>query len=361
MLVFWLSCLAGSGQGIASSAFLEQLKASFTRWDLDRNGQLSVQEIDKAVANPEVKGAAAAVAAALRRAAHNKSYELPQLTLANLTQMVPYDKTRTKLPDLESLYSAAFTRIAQANHELFPAGPPDLAKLHQGRLGDCFCLAPMGAMINRDPKQVMQMFSPGRDGTCTVNFGGKQSVKVLMPTDAEIAVMASTEGDGVWLNVYEKAIGLARSKQGDDPANAINVVNKGGSAGTMVAFVTGHEIKRISCSPWRDPKVTEAERKQQLEELRAALVSNQQKRRLICGGTGASRKIPAILGNHAYAILHYDIQTDLITLWNPNGNTFHPKGPAGLVNGYETVNGRFTLPLTELVIFFGGFSFEQDQ
>lgn len=351
--------LFAGAEARSDSAFVQQVQANFPAWDLNKDGKLTVEEIDKAVANPKVKGPAAAAAAALRRAAHSKSRELPVVTLANLPQLDAQKESKTL--SLESMYTSALERIGKTNRELFGGGPPDLSKLHQGRLGDCFCLAPMGALINRDPKQVMQMFTLGTDGTCTVNFGGKNSVKVTMPTDAEVAVMANTGGDGVWLNVYEKAIGLSRSKPGDDPANAINVVSKGGSAGTMVAFVTGHEIERFSCTPWRDTKVSEAERKQKLEELRGKLVATQQKRRLICGGTGGGIKVPGIVGNHAYAILNYDVRSDLITLWNPQGNTFHPKGAPGLTTGYETVSGRFTLPLPELVTFFGGFSFEQDK
>ena len=40
------------------------------------------------------------------------------------------------------------------------------------------------------------------------------------------------------------------------------------------------------------------------------------------------------------------------------GQTFHPKGEAGLTNGYETDHGRFKLPLAEAYQFYTSFTFE---
>jgi hypothetical protein len=360
MVVVLITCSASMA---SATEFLDQVKANFAGWDANHDGKLSKDEIDAAISNPKVMGKAAAAAACLRRAVHSKTANTPDLTLEMIAQMSPHNKG-DKTPDFDGMYDAALARIQKSNKDLFASGTPSLTTLRQGRLGDCFCLAPLGAMVNRDPQQVVDMFSPapGSPGMVTVTFGGKRKVTVPMPTDGEIAIMASTGSDGVWVNAYEKAVGVARAKtdeNGNTP-NPLNVVTKGGSAGVMVEFVTGHQIKRFSCSPWRDAKTDEAKRAKLLTELRAMLTEYQSKKRLICGGTGPGVKVPGAVSNHAYAILHWDAAKDEVTLWNPQGITFKPKGPAGLENGYEVTNGKFTVPLTQLVTWFGGFSFETD-
>jgi hypothetical protein len=74
----------------------------------------------------------------------------------------------------------------------------------------------------------------------------------------------------------------------------------------------------------------------------------------IASGVG----VPGVPGLHAYAILNFDAPRDEVMLWNPIGGSFHPKGPEGLRHGYPVAHGQFRVPLTELVQFFGGFSFE---
>src|SRR5204863_376373 len=81
-------------------------------------------------------------------------------------------------------------------------------------------------------------------------------------TDAEIAMTSSNESDGLWVNVYEKAAGQARNDlkpDGERLGSAIDALAKGGSAGTMLAFITGHEIVRFSCKFAKEEKTTPRE------------------------------------------------------------------------------------------------------
>lgn len=303
---------------------------------------------------------AAAAVVSLRRGVRSKSYKGGPLTIDNLAQMVPKPKSAgISIPDFAGMYASALEKIQKSRRELFASGAPRLDSFKQGKLGDCFCLAPLGAMIHRDPLQVVKMFTPNADGTVAVQLGLRK-VTVPMPTDGELAIMASTGHDGLWANAYEKAVGEARgvkSESGEKPLG-FNVITKGGSAGVMVETITGHQITRFSCSPWRDAKADQARREELLADLRSQLVAAQKERRLICGGTGTNARPPGIVGNHAYAILAYDPARDMVTLWNPQGANFKPKGPDGLEHGYTSVNGRLDVPLSQLVAFFGGFSFE---
>ncbi|OWK43731.1 hypothetical protein [Fimbriiglobus ruber] len=69
---------------------------------------------------------------------------------------------------------------------------------------------------------------------------------------------------------------------------------------------------------------------------------------------------PGIASQHAYGVIGYDAKTDHVTLWNPWGNTFDPKGPAGLKNGYPTKGGVCTMPLMEFVQVYRTLFYETD-
>lgn len=340
-------------------AFADRVKASFAGWDADKDGTLTREEIDRAVADPAVKGADAAAVVALKRAVRNTKYKLPPLTRDAVVGLAANPgKDR---PDLGGMYSAALDRIAGAERELFPKGVPSLDTLHQGKLGDCFCLAPLGSMVCRDPKDVVKMIRKQPDGSYLVRLGARD-VPVPAPTDAELALTAAGGPDGVWVNVYEKAVGLVRVEKakadGAASPSLIDLLAKGGSAGTTIELVTGHAIERFSCRFAKDEAVGEKERAGKLDELRKQLTAAFAEKRLVTCGTASGVTTPGVHGNHAYAVVGYDVKADEILLWNPHGQTFTPKGKPGPENGYPTKDGRFRLPLPEFVRTFAGVAFE---
>jgi len=148
-------------------------------------------------------------------------------------------------------------------------------------------------------------------------------------------------------------------------ATPYNVVTKGGSAGAMMSVLTDHQIKRWSCKDWREAQANPARQTELLDSLRHQLVAAFAEKRLVTGGTNrlaeGQKGPPAITFNHGYAVLGFDAEKDLVRLWNPHGEDFTPKGEAGLAHGYATTKGEFDTPLKELVTFFGGFAFEQEQ
>ena len=340
-------------------AFADQAKAAFAKWDADGNGTLTREEIDRGVADPRVKGPEAAAVVALKRAVRNKKYTLPPLTkdaVAGLAANPGKDR-----PDLQAMYSAALDRITKADRELFPKGAPGLDTLRQGKLGDCFCLAPLASMVCRDPADVVRMIRPKPDGSYLVNLGARE-IAVPPLTDSELALTASAGPGGVWVNVYEKAVGLVRVEKaradGQASPSLIDLLGKGGSAGTTIELVTGNPIVRFSCKYAKDPKTTGREREGKLAELRKLLSSAFAEKRLVTCGTAGGVTTPNVDGNHAYAVVGYNSKSDEILLWNPHGQTFTPKGAAGAKTGYPTKNGRFRVPLSEFVQIFSGVAFE---
>jgi thiol-disulfide isomerase/thioredoxin len=340
-------------------AFFKAVSSNFLAWDKDHNQTLSVEELDAAIENPANQSQAAAALAALKRASRSTNYTLPPLTLLNIHQLAT-NTPATNRANLQALYRQCFKLLSGAtNREFFASGLPQLGTVHQGRMGDCFCLAPLGAMIHRDPREVASLFSVQADGRVVVEFGGGP-VSVAPPTDAELAMTSGNSHDGVWINLYEKAIGQVRNnqvapeKRSDLPIDAIA---KGGSEGRILAYLTGHRVNGFGFKFAKDHAISDAARAAKLDELRIKLAAATREKRLMACGT-EKPATPGISPKHAYALLEYDAKADTVDLWNPHGGNFKPKGPPGLSNGYAMKNGLLTVPLAEFVQQFSGMSFE---
>jgi len=334
--------------------FVASVQKNFARWDLNHDGTLSPSELDAAVADPLTINENAAAAATLKRASRLTKAPLPPLTPDNIATL-----TEQSRPDLARMFRDGLKRIASAtNRNLFADGLPKLETIHQGKLGNCFCLAPLGALVGRDPAQVAGMFSRQDNGNYRVQFG-KKSVEVAPPTDAEIAMTSSNEDAGIWVNLYEKALGVARNedrpleKRVDLPIDA----ERGGSAGTMLAYITGHEIARFSFRFAKEPASATNDFTAKLTDLRKQLAEAVQTHRLMTCGT-IKPTTPGLTPSHAYAVLGYDTTGDSVRLWNPHGQDFQPNGAPGPESGYATTNGVFQIPLEQFVRQFSGMAFE---
>jgi hypothetical protein len=335
--------------------FIASVQKNFARWDLNRDGILSSNELDVTVADRQITNENAAAVAALKRASRQTKIVLPPLTLENITAL-----TAQRQPDLSQMFRDGLRRIAGAtNRNLFTEGLPKLETIHQGRLGNCFCLAPLGAMVHRNPAQVAEMFSAESNGNYCVRFGSK-SVVVAPPTDTEIALTSSNEHEGIWVNLYEKAVGTARNEDRPPERRAdlpLDVIARGGSAGTILAYITGHDIERFSFKFGKAPASATNDLSAQLDTLRKKLSEAVRQRRLMTCGTVKSTTA-GLTSNHAYAVLNYDAAGDTVRLWNPHGENFQPKGVSGPENGYPTTKGVFEISLAEFVKQFNGMAFE---
>jgi hypothetical protein len=362
-LVLLSTQLASAQPPKAPPPFAEVVAESFALWDANKDGELSLEEVNRAVINPSVKGAEAAAVAALRRGIRGAKDGLPKLTLAELKAEASVKGGTAKHPDWNSLYHSAYDRIAGTNRELFPKGKPTLEAVSQGRMGDCFCLAPLGAICHREPTDIVSMIRPKKDGSFEVKIG-TEWVSVPAPTDAELALSGKAKDDGIWVNVYEKAVGewkVSKLPEKDRPVTSLDILTKGGSAGTMLAAVTGNTIERFTLTAFKGTKTNAVEQEKLLKELRVKLEKAFAEKRCVTTGTNATLdvKTPNINTNHAYAVLGYDKETDRLLVWNPHGQTFKPRGAEGLVEGYVTTNGQFRIPLGDFARLFAGLAFEQ--
>lgn len=428
-----LALVAPSALGQAAGKrphFSEVIKAQFASWDSDNDGTLSPAEVDKACVDPALTGSAAAAAAAIKRIVRSEKFELPPLTLEYLGTARPLRPARASpgldsdredstehttrpdgqdmpspadslpgriarpaspVPDFHGRFVQCLTRIEKTDRDLFKSERGvTIDHCHQGPLGDCFLVAPLGGLAKRNPAAFKDMITPltGDEGY-NVKFGNGRTVRVSPLTDAEIAISSTTGDkggqDGLWLAVLEKAYGSLRRE--DNPArhemeSATDAIAKGGSSAGVIQMLTGHRTERIVLKRARKGWIPEEfdRNKRRIapaagtvpmepagdvdvlaSKVRAGVKAAMDAGRLVATGTGQEHQPPGISGKHAYAVIGYDAPEDTLTLWNPHGNTFKPKGEPGRAAGYPTKAGIFAIPVKDFVRVFIGVTIETDK
>jgi len=336
------------------------LAAHFPRWDRNHDGVLDLSEVHAVIEDHSTRGYEAAVIVVVGRRM-SREEDKDHLSRAQLLALA---RERSFQKDVSSTYK----RLENVDRDLFLPGDPDLSTFHQGRLGDCYLLSPVAALVHRDPQSIRAMIQPVPKGGYEVAFGDGQRVEVPPLTDAELLLGARMDSrHGTWLAVIEKAYGLIREgrlakKTGvrPDPRTTVpdEMVGTGGRSADIIALLTGHRAQVLG-----NFGVSTT-----IGQVHETLATMMQQRRLACAGTpkftaspGGPARVPGISYHHAYAVFGYDSDRRQVTLFNPHGNGFEPKGHPGQANGYPTQHGVFTIPLQDFVNIFQHMSCETDQ
>lgn len=391
----------------SQTPFVKSILAHFSAWDTNHDGQLSPEEIDALMKDPDIHGDAAATVSALKLITRGSKGRLPPLTveyfekyntqvagiLAQETAGDLVDATNAAageegdIPAAKPIGSAAKwdryfiagkKRLETAGQGQWSTSKFDLGRVKQGALGDCFFIASLGSVLSHRPERIKKLIQQQPDGSYKATFEGVPTFTVPKLTDAEIAV-SSSSGEGAFLAVFEEAYGKYRAliKGGTADVEGTDILTHGGDSAPTLQALTGHDTQRIVFP--RTVEARAAARDKVLPKVRLLLIHNMQHHLAITAGgvVGVSARSvrigertavtpqgtlpidpPDIQRNHVYAIVDYDAKTDRVTFWNPHGETFQPKGEPGLKHGYVTKHGKFTLPLTEAYQFYGSFTFE---
>jgi len=356
-----LSFDRASAEPTANSPFLHQVKQHFVAWDLDEDGELSKNEIELAVHNPDVRGEAAACAAALRRGVRGIRGLAP-LSLEEISETLKPDRSDDKpQPNFERKYAWALEKITTARKELFAEGSPHIEAISQGKLGDCFLLVSLGTCAHCDPDRLKRMMQPAGNGKVRITLGSGRTMELDAPTDAELAIGATTRNTGCWASMYEKAIGTVMIEKSTRYVTPLDRIGIGGTPHIPLEILTGHDVRRHGCELYREPVDENGASLADLAPLREDLKAAFAEGRLVVGGCGPKGKQTLVSGiyyNHSYGVLDYDEESDTVLFWNPFGHKRTPQGPEGLKYGYTTSHGKFRVPLAEAVMWFGSFSIE---
>lgn len=336
--------------------FTTRARAVFPVIDTDHDGFVSGSEIDDSITHRAIRGENAAAVAVLKRL----QAELEELsddewgdendgvTLADLTA---YERTgsvpRSLRERTEAWYAAYRGRITGASHALMPNGTPSVDAIQQGGLGDCFFLAAIGSLVQRDPGAVARMVTDNGDGTYTVTFPGQSPVTVSAPTDAELALYARSGADGMWLTLLEKAYGRIQDDDASVPNEGADALI-GGSLGSGVAFVTGHGTNTDMLSATDSP-ITAARLTAAFDEGR--IVTAGIRKGIMADDTGG---LPM---GHAYSVVAWNPGSQRLTLRNPWGHQELTDTSGNARDGRD--DGTFELTLDEFYEHFTLICYEE--
>jgi hypothetical protein len=337
------------------AAFIE---AQFPQWNGNHDEILDLQAINKQIENQSVRGLEAAVIVTIFR----QIFESGKSDRSSVTRQELFASAADS--EFQKAVHGASRKLETLDRHLFLAADPNLLSFHQGRVGDCYLLATIAAAVHRNPQAIRDMIRPEKNDAFEVVFGDGQKIRVPALTDSELLLGARMDdAHGIWLAVLEKAYGIIREhkkteKTGEpvDPKeNAPEELIGGGRAGPIISLLTGHETE-IARNTKRNNKKDILLTNDQLNDLLVRLIRD---RRLMCTGVPRDgKRPPGIAGGHVYAVIGYDSARRQLTIFNPWGQKFEPKGEPGPVNGYPTTHGTFNVPLEEFRTIFGGIVYE---
>lgn len=326
----------------------------FPRLAREHDDTLELVDVNAAVEDTSIQGRDAAVLVVVRRHMLGEGDEryLPLKDLLAVANDHEFQRS------IEGTYR----HLKSIDRDLFLPGDPDLSTFHQGRIGDCYLLATIAAIVHRNPQAIRIMIRPMKNGGFEVNFGNGQQVRVPALTDSELLLGAKMGSKhGIWLAVLEKACGLLRERKiarktgaAIDPKTVVPSVEltTGGAPKTPIGLFTGHHGERLG-GFGNTTKIS------QVHDL---LTSVTEKNRLACAlSRDESDLPPGITRRHAYAIFGYDSPSKHVKLFNPHGENFEPKGDPGWENGYPTEHGVFTLPLKDFFRIFHAVDYETNK
>lgn len=348
----------------AERSFSEVVQEHFRQWDANHDGKLESAEIDQLMNRPGIQGEAAAALAAIKlRERETPAKERRQFSV-NLQQLVSGRGPAAKASAADSArggahqfnfndhYNRNLKVLQNISPKLFAHGQPEFALMHQGEIGDCYFFSVTGFLAAREPGRIKRMIEPQANGSYVVHFFDGEKIEFPTLTQAEILVNNSGKSleDGYWLAVLEKALGLRMRRfaksEAKKTAEATDAMAGGGDTGMMIHLYSGHPAQHI--------KLRErAKERETLAELRRELAQALSANRLVGLTMAASppnggHKVPGLGYNHSYAILDFNPKAEIVTIWNPWGENFQPRGPEGVQHGFAAEHGVMRMPLQEM-------------
>ena len=200
-------------------------------------------------------------------------------------------------------------------------GTPSRADARQGALGDCYFIAAVASIADRNPDAVRNMFVDNGDGTYTVRFynasaGVADYVTVSRRLPAQYngalgysgyGLSVSSTSTTVWIALAEKAYAQwnETGNEGRDGTNRYAAI-EGGWMGFVNAQVLGTASSNYSVNSTN----------------KQTLITALNSQKAVTIGTYSSVSA-GLYGSHAYLVTGYEASTDTFRLHNPWGVS-HP-------------------------------------
>lgn len=202
---------------------------------------------------------------------------------------------------------------------------PSRADARQGMLGDCYFIAALASIADKNPNAVRNMFTDNGDGTYTVRFysgvaiGASKpdyvTVNRRLPSFANGTLAYSGYGLGIssstttlWIAIAEKAYAQwnEKGRAGRDGTNRYAAI-EGGWMSNVNAQVLGYNSSNYSLTTSNQQTLINA-----VTSGKATTI-----------GTVQNASAGGLYGSHAYIVTGYNSTAGTFTLHNPWG-TSHP-------------------------------------
>jgi hypothetical protein len=198
-----------------------------------------------------------------------------------------------------------------SSNPLFASAGPTRDDIFQGGVDDCWMMAPLSAIADKDPLKIRSMVVDFHDGTYGVLLGGKlYRVDGKLPTD-ELGYLSDAglgQQGSLWVPIVEKA--YANYRHGDNTYSSLDQGRPGD------AFETFNCPDEDGWTSWGIHSGTDAFR-QLFQEFQAGLAS------VVC------MTFPVASGSHCYYVTGFDF--DLFG----NPRAVHVRNPYGLYETYS--------------------------
>jgi hypothetical protein len=220
----------------------------------------------------------------------------------------------------------------QSTGTLFPNNP-SLNDAKQGNLGDCYVIASLSSIANKNPQAIRDMFLDNNDGTFTVRFfkagvADWVTVNRMLPVNgsnnlhyAGMGLSALSSSTSLWLSLAEKAY-AQWNETGNSGRNGTNTYSglESGWMHNVNAQVLGYSSTNYSFS----------------SSTQQTLVTALQSGLAVTAGT-KSTVAAGLVSGHAYTVVSFNSTNNTFVLDNPWG--FNDPGPLT----WAQLQGSFTI------------------
>lgn len=320
---------SGPSEANRPSTFFQASLEAFS--ELDRNGDNSLDggELDLALSGGYFSERAemanrpetAAVISTLRQKSDLLSMSEPNdgKNLSHLDLLKAQGAETTHLKRIADIVSSTYSDSLARAESLDMSKPLqsesfDPMTIQQGAAGSCVFLS---TLVGLEPNAVKSLVHPQEDGSAKVVFADGSEERVPMLTLAERLYHTQAKDQEAWPAVLEIAAAQALYSESSEKFSSLRDAIDGVSPEDAVRLLTGEGIDRRNLD-----ELSVAETRKALEELKSY------------GGPMLCASRPNALGDfisvedlhngimnsHAYAILGYDSESDLVTLRNPWGH-----------------------------------------
>ncbi|MGO9115188.1 MAG: C2 family cysteine protease [Thermoguttaceae bacterium] len=346
--------LLGVARADSPTPFTTIVRAHWKEW-AGASGAITPEQLDRLMKKRKIHGEAAAVLAAMKRREKDPKTKQPiTWTIERIEEYESLVAQHHRQNTYDKDYEKSLALIKADPHTLYVDGAPHLSSIRQARSGDCWLLATIGALIHRNRHELRSLIADEGDHLYAVHFA-YHMLTVKAPTDAEIGAYTSDKSDGDWLYVLENATGQYREHY--NHLHKVSEANDdaliGGNGALALRDILGRNSDHVGMTP----------KKPQRDLVRKTLTRAFKERRLVILGTTGDKTITlpnGISHGHCMALIGWDAAADKVTIWNPWGNTFEPKG-TGPNAGYKTLSGVFTMPLADFTRSFAGIDVENSK